>query len=170
MKRIRAAVITVVTASTLIWPAAAGAASAAPVAVHAGAKLPVAPGATLRVVPRWTYQHGGKIAVIARCSPRRDLRVVTSGLLRHPVLLRRGGNLLIVIGPKTNAGKYTITLWCVSKNNQVDAIDVKSVKILKRFGRFKQPVPPGLPKHFRPNVTVTSGPPAPPAHGRKKGH
>ena len=50
------------------------------------------------------------------------------------------------------------------------ALDLKQVKIYKRFGRFKQPTPPGLPKHFKANVLVTAGPPAPAPkpYGKKK--
>jgi hypothetical protein len=61
-------------------------------------------------------------------------------------------------------------LLCVNSHHQVDAIDEKQVKILKRLGRFKQPSPPALPKHFKANVTVTAGPPAPAPkpHGKKK--
>jgi hypothetical protein len=172
MKRTFAAVIAAVTASTSIWLAASGSADAASMAAvaHAKPKPPPAPSAALHVVPKWTYQHGGKLAVIAICSERRDLRVVTSTMLRYPVILRKGGNLLIKVANKTNPGKYTITLWCVNSQHQVDALDVKQVKIYKRFGRFKQPAPPGLPKHFKANVTVTAGPPAPAPkpHGKKK--
>ncbi len=176
MKRTFAAVIAVVTASTSIWLAASASASAdaAPVTwlAHAKPTPPPGPSARLHVVPKWTYQHGGKLAVIATCSERRDLRVVISKMLRYPVILPKGGNLLIKIASKTNPGKYTIALWCVNSHHQVDALDVQQVKIYKRFGRFKQPTPPGLPKHFKADVTVTAGPPAPApkAHGKKKGH
>jgi hypothetical protein len=171
MKRTFAAVITAVTASTSIWLAASAYADAATVA-HAKPKLPSAPSAALHVVPRWTYQHGGKLAVIATCSERRDIRVVSSKMLPHPVVLRKGGNLLIKIGNKTNPGKYVITLWCANSHHLIDALDVKQIKILKRFGRFKQPAQPGLPKHFKANVTTTAGPPAPARnpHGKKKRH
>ena len=171
MKRTFAAVITAVTASTSIWLAASASADAATVA-HAKPKPPPAPSAALHVVPRWTYLHGGKLAVIATCSERRDLRVVSSTMLPHPVVLRKGGNLLIKIGNKTNPGKYVITLWCANSHHLIDALDVKQVKIYKRFGRFKQPAPPGLPKHFKANVTITAGPPAPArnARGKKKHH
>ncbi len=174
MKRTFAAVITAVTTSTSIWLAASGSADAASAGwmAHAKPKPSPAPSAALHVVPKWTYQHGGKLAVIATCSQRRDLRVVTSNMLRQPVILRQGGNLLIKVANKTNPGKYTITLWCANSHNQVDALDVQQVKIYKRFGRFKQPTPPGLPKHFKANVTVTAGPPAraPKPHGKKKGY
>jgi hypothetical protein len=173
MKRTFAAAIAAVTASTSIWLAASGSADAASVTwlAHAKPKPPPVPSAVLHVVPKWTYQHGGKLAVISTCSERRDLRVVTSNMLRYPVVLRKGGNLLIKVANKTNPGKYTITLWCVNSHHQVDALAVQQVKIYKRFGRFKQPTPPGLPKHFKANVTVTAGPPAPApkAHGKKKG-
>jgi hypothetical protein len=180
MKRTFAAVITAVTASTSIWLAASGSADADPVApmasvawmAHAKPKPPPAPSAALHVVPKWTYQHGGKLAVIATCSERRDLGVVTSTMLPHPVILRQGGNLLIKVANKTNPGKYTITLWCANSHHLIDAMDVQQVKILMRFGRFKQPAQPGLPKHFKANVTVTAGPPAPAPkpHGKKKHH
>jgi hypothetical protein len=139
---------------------------------HAKPKPPPAPSTALHVVPKWTYQHGGKLAVIATCSERRDVRVITSRMLRHPVILRKRGNLLIKVANKTNTGKYTIILWCVNSHGLIDAMDAQQVKILKRLGRFKQPTPPGLPKHFKAIVTVTAGPPAPAKnpHGKKKHH
>jgi len=167
MKRTFAAVITAVTASTSIWLTASASADAAAVA-HAKPKPPPVPSAALHVVPKWTYQHGGKLAVIATCSERPDLRVITSTMLRYPVILRKGGNLLIKVANKTNPGKYTITLWCVNSHHQVDALDEKQVKILKRLGQFTQPAQPALPKHFKANVTVTAGPPAPARHPRGK--
>jgi hypothetical protein len=160
MKRTFAAVVAAVTASTSIWLATASVAGPASAAA-ARPKPPPAPSATLRVVPRWTYQDGGKIAVITACSERTDLRVVTSNMLRRPVTLRKGGNLLIKLTHKTHPGKYVIMLFCVGKHQQIDAIDMKTVKILKVLGGFWQPDPPALPKHFKPNVTVSSGPPAP---------
>ena len=164
MKGTFAAVITAVMAGTSIWLAAAPADAA-----YAKPKPPALPRATIQVVPKWTYRDGGKLAVIATCSQRRDLRVIMSKMLRHPVTLHKGGNLLIKVTKKTNAGKYTMALWCVNPHGQVDAMDVKSVKILKRMAHFKQPAPPRLPKHFKASVTVQSGPPAR-AHGKKKGH
>lgn len=164
MKRTFAAVIAAVTAGTSIWLAAATPASAyaeAAAVAHAKPKPPPSPSATLHVVPRWTYAHDGKLAVIASCSQRRDLRIVTSPILRHPVVERKGHNLLIRIANKTKPGKYIITLWCVDSQHQVDAVDTKQVRVLERLGHFKQPAQPGLPKHFKANVTVTAGPPAP---------
>jgi hypothetical protein len=38
---------------------------------------------------------------------------------------------------------------------------MKRVRILKILGGFWQPDQPGLPKHFKPDVTVSSGPPPP---------
>jgi hypothetical protein len=166
MKRTFAAVVAAVTASTSIWLAGAEAATAA-TASTARPKLPPSPSATLRVVPKWTYQDGGKIAVITACSQRADLRVVTSKMLRSPVTLRKGGNLLIKLTHKTHPGKYAIMVFCMGKNKQIDAMDMKSVKILKLLGGFWQPDPPALPKHFKPNVTVSSGPPAPAKHRKK---
>ena len=122
-------------------------------------------------MPRWTYLHGGKLAVIATCSERRDLRVVSSTMLPHPVVLRKGGNLLIKIGNKTNPGKYVITLWCANSHHLIDALDVKQVKIYKRFGRFNcSRRRPACREHFKANVTITAGPPAPArnARGKKK--
>jgi len=179
MKRTFAVVILGVTAGTSIALAApvhaTSAAPAAPVSVLAASAKPkpqVVPSATLRVVPSWTYRNDGKLAVIATCSERRDLRVITSWMLRHPVLLPKRGNLLIKLTSKTNTGKYAIGLWCVNKQHQVDAMAVKSVKIRKRLGSFKMPCPPRLPKHFKPAVTVVAGPPAPAKAplGKKKGH
>ena len=88
-------------------------------------------------------------------------------MLRSPVTLRKGGNLLIKLTHKTHPGKYAIMLFCMGKNKQIDAMDMKSVKILKLLGGFWQPDPPALPKHFKPNVTVSSGPPAPAKHRKK---
>ncbi len=180
MKRTFAVVIMAVTAGTSIALAApvrassaVSAAAAAPAVLAASAKPKpqVVPSATLRVLPPWTYRNGGKLAVIATCSERPDLRVITSRMLRHPVLLHKRGNLLIKLTRKTNIGKYAITLWCVNKQYQVDAMAVKSVKILKHFGSYKMPSPPRLPKHFKPAVTVVAGPPAPAKTppGKKKG-
>ena len=113
MKRPFAAVIAAVTASTSIWLAASADAASVTWLAHAKPTPPPVPSAMLHVVPKWTYQHGGKLAVITTCSERRDLRIVTSTMLRYPVILRKGGNLLIKVANKTNPGKYIITLWCV---------------------------------------------------------
>lgn len=162
MKRTFAAVITAVTAGISIWLGTVGTAAAA----GAGPRPP-APSATLRVMPKWTYQGGGRLAVITACSQRADAHVVTSKLLPRPVTMRKGENLLIKVTDKTNPGKYRIMLLCVGKHQQIDAADIKSVRILKVLGAFSQPAQPTLPKHFKPNVTVSSGPPAP---AKKKGH
>jgi len=61
--------------------------------------------ATLRVVPRWTYQNGGKLAVIAGSSQRGDVRVISSKLLPRPVRMSKGGSLLIKVTGKTKPGK-----------------------------------------------------------------
>src|SRR5260370_35923979 len=123
MKRTFAVVIMGVTAGTSIALAAPGnASSAAPaapaasvsvLAASAKPKPQVMPSATLRVVPSWTYRDDGKLAVIATCSDRKGLRVITSRMLRHPVLLRKRGNLLIKLTSKIKTGKYTIVLSCV---------------------------------------------------------
>ena len=134
MKRTFAAVIAAVTASTSIWLATAAAAAPGP-RLAPGPRRP-APSATLRVVPTWTYQDGGKIAVIAACSERADLRLVTSKMLPSPVTLRKGGNLLIKLTHKTRPGKYAIMLFCMGKNKQIDSMDMKSVRILKLLGGF----------------------------------
>jgi hypothetical protein len=161
-----AAVVAAVTASTQIWLAGPETATAA-TAATARPRPPAAPSATLRVVPKWTYQDGGKIAVIAACSQRADLRVVTSKMLPSPVTLSKGGNLLIKLTHKTHPGKYSIMLFCMGKNKQIDSVAMKSVKILKVLSGFRQPPQPALPKHFKPNVTVSSGPPAPAKHRKK---
>jgi hypothetical protein len=168
MKRTFAAVAAV-TAGTSIWLATAPA--------YARPKPATMPSATIQVVPKWTYQGGGKLAVITVCSERGDLHVVASKLLRHPVALH-GRNLLIQVTNKTKPQKYAITLWCVAKSGLTDAMDVKWVKVLKRLPGWKQRPAPHLPPHFKPNVTVQSGPPAAvkASHGKgpkrhaKKGH
>jgi hypothetical protein len=86
---------------------------------------PAAPTATLRVVPRWTYQDGGKLAVIAGCSQRGDIRVISSNLLPRPIRMDKDRNLLIKVTGKTKPGKYAIALLCEDKHNQPDSVDVK---------------------------------------------
>jgi hypothetical protein len=136
---------------------------AAPAAEARPAPLPRA---TLRVVPGWTYQGSGELAIIASCSQRGDLRVIGSKLLPRLVTLRKGPNLEIKITDKTRPGKYAINLFCTGKNKQIDSAATKKVRIVKVLSAFLQPDAPGLPKHFKPDVTVSSGPPAP----AKKGH
>ena len=63
---------------------------------------PAAPAATLRVVPWWIYQDGGKLAVIADSSQRGDVRVISSKLLPRPVRMSKGSSLLVKIAGKTN--------------------------------------------------------------------
>jgi hypothetical protein len=168
MKRTFAAAVAAVTACTSIWLAGTEAASA----TAARPKPLPSPSATLRVVPKWTYQGGGKLAVIAACSNRADLRLITSKMLPRPVTLRKAGNLLIKVTNKTHPGKYTIMLLCVGMHQQADAADMKSVRVLKVLSDFYQPDPPALPKHFKPAVTVSSGPPArkKTPHHKKKRH
>ena len=164
MKRTFAAAVAAVTASTSMWLTATMAASAA-------MAKPAAPTATLRVVPRWTYQDGGKLAVIAGCSQRGDVRVISSKLLPRPVRMSKGSSLLITITGKIKPGKYAIALLCEDKHNQPDSVDVKKVRIYKVLGAFQQPDQPVLPSAFKPDVTVSSGPPAA-VHPkqRQKGH
>jgi hypothetical protein len=150
MKRTFAVVVAAATASTSIWLAGTQAASA----------RPKQPSATLRVAPNWTYQGSGRLAVIAACSNRADVRVISSKLLPLPVTLPKAGNLLIKVTNKTRPEKYRIMLSCVGEHHMADAADIKWVKILKLLSGFSQPDQPSLPKHFKPAVTVSSGPPA----------
>jgi hypothetical protein len=159
MKRTFAAVVT---AGISIWLAGPGTATAAT------ATPAPQPGATLRVVPTWTYQGSGKIAVITACSNGADIRVITSRMLPGPVTLHKAGNLLIKVTNKTHPGKYRIMLLCVGNHQQSDAFDMKWVRILKVLKDFHQPDPPPLPAHFKPAVIVSTGP-----HGHataEKGH
>jgi hypothetical protein len=144
---------------------------AVPAARAAAAKPAPLPRATLHVVPGWTYAGGGKLAVTASCSQRGDRRVVGSKMLARPVTLRKGPNLLIKVTHKTQPGRYTINLFCIGKNKQIDSAVMKKVRILKLLGGFWQPDMPALPKHFKPGVTVSTGPPpkAKGRHGGKKG-
>ena len=153
MKRTFAAAVAAVTASTSMWLTATMAASAA-------MAKPAAPIATLRVVPRWTFQDGGKLAVIAGCSQRGDVRVISSRLLPQPVRMSEGSSLLIKITGKTKPGRYAIALRCEDKHNQPDSVDVKTVTIYQVLGAFQQPDQAALPSAFKPDVTVSSGPPA----------
>ena len=153
----------------------AGAASATPAAWAMAPRPASMPRATLRVVPGWTYQGSGRLAVIASCSQRGDLRVISSKLLPRPVTLRKGPNLLIKITDKTRPGKYVINLFCTGKHQQIDSIAMKKVRILKVLAAFWQPDAPRLPKNFKPDVTVSSGPPVkaksrPGARSAKPGH
>ena len=169
MKRTIAAAIAAVTAGTSIWLAAsaAGAATAAgPTAARPGPP----PSATLRVVPGWTYQDGGKLAVIAGCSQRGDVRVIGSKLLLRPIRMSKGKNLLIKLTGKTKPGKYAIALLCEDKHQVPDSVDVKWVRIYTVLGAFQQPDQPVLPNHFTPDVTVSAGPPAAAHPKKKKGH
>lgn len=169
LKRTFAAAVAAVTASTSMWLTATLAASAA-----VARPAPSAPSATLRVVPRWTYQGSGKLAVITGCSQRGDARVINSKLLPRTIRMNKGKNLLIKVTRKTKPGKYTIVLLCENKHKQPDSVDVKRVRIYKVLGAFQQPDQPALPPHFKPDVTVSSGPPAPhhkkPHHKKKKHH
>ena len=153
MKRTFAAVVTAVLASTSIW-LAAGPADAKP----SPPKPPPQDSATIKVVPEWTYRGDGKLAVIAKCSYRQDLRVIWSRMLPRPVNLRGGGNLLIRVTNKTKPGKYSIAFWCVTKKGAIDAMDMTRVKVVKRMPGWRQPPAPPLPRHFKANVTVSTGP------------
>jgi hypothetical protein len=155
MKRTVAAVVT----ACVIMGLAAS--PAVPAAWAAAAKRAPMPKATLQVRPGWTYAGGGKLAVTASCSQRGDQRVIGSKMLARPVTLRKGPNLLIKVTDKTHPGRYTINLFCIGKNKQIDSAVLKKVRILKLLGGFWQPDMPGLPKHFKPGVTVSSGPPPP---------
>ena len=132
-------------------------------------QTPSALSATLRVVPRWTYQGGGKLAVIAGCSQRGDARVISSKMLPRSIRMSKGRNLLIKVTRKTKPGKYKIVLLCEDKHKQPDSVDVTTVRIYKVLRAFQQPDQPLLPSHFRPDVTVSSGPPRA-AHHKKKHH
>ncbi len=154
MKRTFAAVVTAVLASTSIW-LAAGPADAKP---SPPKPPPPQDSATIKVVPEWTYRGDGKLAVIAKCSYRQDLRVIWSRMLPRPVNLRGGGNLLIRVTNKTKPGKYSIAFWCVTKKGAVDAMDMTRVKVVERLPGWRQPPAPPLPRHFKANVTVSTGP------------
>jgi hypothetical protein len=170
MERTLTAAITVMMTGTSIWLATAPA--------EARPKPPAPPvnySATIKVLPRWTYQGDGKLAVTAKCSQRQEIRVVTSKMLPYPVNMRQAGNLRINVTDKTKPGKYDITVWCVRKNGYVDAFNMTSVKIVKHLPPFKQPPTPALPRHFKAAVTVSSGPPVvkktspgKKTHGKKK--
>jgi len=163
LKRTFAAAVAAVTAGTSMCLAATMGASAA-----MARPAPSAPTATLRVVLRWTYQGGGRLAVITGCSQRGDARVISSKLLPRTIRMSKGRNLLIKVTRKTKPGKYAIVLLCEHKHKLPDSVDVKTVRIYKVLGAFQQPDQPALPPHFKPDVTVSSGPPAP--HHKKKPH
>jgi len=170
LKRTIAAAIAAVTAGTSMWLAASAADAATAAGATAARPGPPPPSATLRVVPGWTYQDGGKLAVIAGCSQRGDVRVIGSKLLPRPVRMSKGRNLLIKLTGKTKPGKYAIALLCEDKHQVPDSVDVKSVRIYTVLGAFQQPDQPLLPDHFTPDVTVSAGPPAAAHPKKKKGH
>ena len=120
--------------------------------------------------PGWTYQDGGKLAVIADCSQRGDARVISSKLLPRPIRMSKGKNLLIKLTGKTKPGKYAIVLLCEDKHQVPDSVDLKWVRIYTVLGAFQQPDQPVLPNHFTPDVTVSAGPPAAAHPKKKKGH
>ncbi|MGH3284042.1 MAG: hypothetical protein ACRDPD_05055 [Streptosporangiaceae bacterium] len=117
---------------------------------------PKPPTATLRVTPRWTYLGGGKFAVTAKCSVRKDLRVIFTPLLYRPVVVPGTGNLLVQVTAKTKPGKYAIGLECVNQR-RVDALVIKTVTVRKRLAGWAMASPPSLPRHFKPDLTVRTG-------------
>jgi hypothetical protein len=165
MKRTFAAAAAVAMAGASVWLATAPA-DAKP----SPPKPPKLDSATIKVVPKWTYQGDGRLAITTQCSQRQDLHVVSSTMLPHLVALRGGGNLLVRVTDKTKPGKYAIALWCVPKKGPVDSLDIAWVKVVKRMPAFKQPSEPALPRHFKAQVTVSSGPPVvkKTSHGTKK--
>jgi uncharacterized protein (DUF2147 family) len=110
LKRTFAAAVAAVMASTSMWLTAMMAATAA-------MAKPAAPTGTLRVVPRWTYQDGGKLAVIAGCSQRDDVRVISSKLLPRPVRMSKGSSLLIKITGKTKLGNTQLP--CTARTSTI---------------------------------------------------
>jgi hypothetical protein len=159
MKRTFAAIAATALASTSIALAAAPA--------EAKTKPPAQDTATIRVVPRWTYQ-GGRLAVLTKCTYRQDNGTVWSSMLPKPVTLHGSGNVLIRVTKKTKPGKYTIAVWCATKKGLIDAFEETKVRILLILPGWKQPSAPPLPKHFKAKVTVPSGPPAPKPKKKKK--
>jgi hypothetical protein len=83
----------------------------------------------------------------------------------RPIRMSKGRNLLVKVTGKTKPGKYKIVLLCEDKHKP-DSVDVKTVRIYKVLRAFQQPDQPLLPSHFKPDVTVSSGP-APAAHHKK---
>jgi hypothetical protein len=135
------------------------------VAVLAGASLWLGGGpahasttASIKVSPGWTYNDGGKLAVTARCPASGDLRVISSRMLSAPVDMRKGGNLLIEVTDKTNSGRYGIELVCEASGGRPVAFAEKWVKVLRPLSGWHMRPAPALPAHFKPNVTVQTGP------------
>jgi hypothetical protein len=147
MQRTFAAVVTAVAASGSIWLAT----------VPAHAKpAPRPPTAALRVSPHWTYVDDGEFAATAKCSARKDLRVIFSPLLYRPVVVPGAGNLLIRVTGKTKPGKYQIGLECINAR-QVDAVAFGAVTVRRQPVAWIIASPPSLPRHFRPDLTVRTG-------------
>jgi hypothetical protein len=114
---------------------------------------PKPPTATLTVAPEWTYSGGGQFAVTAKCSERSNRRLVFSRLLYRPVTVPGAGSLLIRVTGRTKPGRYTIGLLCVGRRGQADAVAVKNVTVRKKLFSWTAS-PPGLPPHFKPDLTV----------------
>jgi len=147
MKRTIAAVVTAV--------AATGSILLATVPAYAR-PAPKPPAATLHIAPRWTYVGDGEFAVATKCSARKDLRLVFSPLLYRPVVVPGAGNLLILVTGATKPGKYAIGLECVDPR-QVDAVVITTVTVRKQPADWIMASPPGLPPHFKPDLTVQTG-------------
>lgn len=159
MKRILAAAAALASASMWLAGGPAG---------PAGASI-VLNMTSIRVVPGWTYQGGGKIAVIVGCPAANDLPVVFSRMLRGPVDMRKGGNLLIDVTDKTRPGTYGIELVCEVGHGQDVAFGEERVSILERLPGWNMPPQPSLPANFKPDVTVQTGPPPKPKkHSAKR--
>ena len=88
--------------------------------------------------------------MIAGCSQRGDVRVISSKLLPRPVRMSKGSSLLIKITGKTKPGKYAIALLCEDKHHQRDSVDVKTVRIYKVLGAFQHPGRPPCHRHSSP--------------------
>jgi len=164
MKRTLAAAVAAITAGSSIWLAA--------VPAYAKPRPPAQPSAHVWLRPDATYSNGGKFAVMAWCSDRTDMRVlVSSALLPGPVIMRKTGPLEVKVTGKTKPSTYTIMLWCVNSAHAVESLDTATVTIMLRLKGWKQHWQ-SLPAHFRPTLTVNSGPPPkqPAKKKPKKGH
>jgi hypothetical protein len=83
--------------------------------------------------------------------------------------MSKGSSLLVKIAGKTKPGKYAIALLCEDEHNQPDSVDVKRSGST-RSSAFQQTDQPGLPSAFKPDVTVSSRPPAAHPKPGHKGH
>ena len=132
MKRFCAAIVAAAAAGTLLLGAA-----------PAMAKPAGPPSASLTVIPTVAHQ-GEAFGVIAACSEHQARPIISSPLLRHPVVLPGGGGtkfLVLWVTFRTRPGTYPIKLTCWTPWG-VHAWKVVWVTVLRHHFPPRHPVLP----------------------------